>query len=383
MELHRPGILHVDTGRHWRGGQHQVVYLLGGLQKRGLRGELVARPESAIVERASSAGIVVHMLPLRGEWDMPSALRLAGILKRGGFNILHLHTSHAHLLGRIASLLCPGLSVVVSRRVTFPIRGTVRRWFKYLNGVEKYLAISYAVRETLVDAGVRPERVAVVPDGVEPARFEGVTPAGLKAELGFPADTRLVGVVGRLVTGKGQQDFLKAAAAVAEEYNDARFVLAGEGDNRAALERQVAELGLSDRVAFAGFRSDVPRVLAGLEVFVMPSHAEGLCTSAIEAMMAGLPVVGTNVGGLKEVIEDGCTGLLVPSKNPERLAEAIGEVLADQSFARRMGDMGRQRAIRRFSVDNMVEKTIDVYEEVHGARCGMQEVQLRQHGHLR
>jgi len=112
----------------------------------------------------------------------------------------------------------------------------------------------------------------------------------------------------------------------------------------------------------------VPAVLASLDVFAMPSHYEAMGTSAIEAMMAGLPVVGSNVGGLKEVIDDGRTGLLVPPGAPARLAEAISELLANPALARRMGARGRQRALAHFSVDKMVEKTIQIYEEVQSAK---------------
>jgi len=361
--------LHVDTGGHWRGGQQQALCLVEGLRARRLRAELVAPRRSVLAERASESGIAVHALPLRGEWDLASAFRIAGILKKGGFGILHLHTSHAHGLGRLASLLCPGLCLIVSKRVDFPIRGNIGRRLKYRRGVEKYLAISCSARDVLLRAGVRPERVVLVADGVDPLRFEGVVPADLKTELGFPADSVLVGVVGHLIAEhKGQEDFLRSAVMVAARFREAKFLLVGEGRDRVLLEKLAAEAGIADRVAFTGFRSDVPAVLASLDVFVMPSHAEAMGTSAIEAMMAGLPVVGTDVGGLKEVIDDGRTGLLVPPKDPARLAEAISNLLADPGLARRMGAQGRQRAHSRFTTDNMVEKTIQVYEEVQNAR---------------
>ena len=362
MPNERPSSLHVDTERYWRGGQQQVLHLLAGLRERGLRAELVARPGCPLADRAADAGIEVHQLALRGEWDVASAFRIARILRKGGFDVLHLHTSHAHGLGQLASLLCPRVRVVVSRRVDFPIRGTIGRWFKYLRGVDKYAAISYAVRDALLDAGIPAERVAQVPSGVDPARFEDVAPADLKSDCGFPADARIVGVVGHLVDAhKGQKDFLVASAAVAARYPEARFVLVGEGRDRRALEQQAAQVGVADRVSFTGFRSDVPAVLAALDVFVMPSRYEALGTSAIEAMMAGLPVVGAGVGGLREVIDDGVTGLLVAPGEPDALAQAIGRLLADQALRHRMGAAGKQRAHEQFSVKNTIDKTIEVY----------------------
>ena len=358
----RPASLHVNTERHWRGGEQQVLHLLEGLRSHGVRAELVAQPGSPLAERAAAAAIAVHPVPMRGEWDLPAAIRIARIARAGRFSIIHLHTSRAHGLGRIASILAPGPRVIVARRVIFPPRGRVNRWLKYLHGIDNYVAISYAVRDTLTAAGVPGDRIAVVPSGVDCDRFAGAAPAGLRASCGLPASARLVGTVGHLEHGKGQQDLIGAAALLARELPDLFFVLVGEGAGRAAFEQQAASLGIGGRVIFTGFRSDVPAVLADLDLFVMPSHAEGLCTAAVEAMAAGLPVIGTAVGGLVEVVADGQTGLLVPPANPEALADAIRRVMTDESSRRRMAAAARARAFDHFGVKNMVELTIRVYE---------------------
>jgi len=359
----RPASLHVNTERHWRGGEQQVLHLLEGLHSHGLRAELAAQPGSPLAQRAAAAGIPVHPVPMHGEWDLAAAARIARIARSGGFSIMHLHTSRAHGLGRIASVLAPGPRVIVARRVIFPPRGRVNRWLKYLHGIDNYIAVSYAVRDTLTAAGVPGERIAVVPSGVDCDRFAGAVPAGLRASCCLPVSARLIGTVGHLEHGKGQQDLINAAALLASELPDVFFVLVGEGAGRAALEQQAASLGIGDRVIFTGFRTDVPAVLADLDLFAMPSHAEGLCTAAVEAMAAGLPVIGTSVGGLVEVVADGQTGLLVPPKNPEALAGAIRRLMADEPVRRQMAAAARARAFDRFGVKNMVELTIQVYEQ--------------------
>ena len=357
----RPASLHVNTERHWRGGEQQVLHLLEGLRSRGLRAELVAQPASPLAERAAAAGIAVHPVPMRGEWDVPAAIRIARIARAGRFSILHLHTSRAHGLGRIASILAPGPRVIVARRVIFPPRGRLNRWLKYLHGIDNYVAISYAVRDTLTAAGVAADRIAVVPSGIDCDRCSGAAPAGLRASCGLPASARLVGTVGHLERSKGQQDLIEAAALLARELPDVFFALVGEGAGRAEFARQAASLGIAERVIFTGFRADVPAVLADFDLFVMPSHAEGLCTAAVEAMAAGLPVIATAAGGLVEVVADGETGLLVPPRNPEALANAIRRLLTDESLRRRMGAAARARAFDHFAVKNMVELTIRVY----------------------
>ena len=355
--------LHVNTEKHWRGGEQQVLHLLEGLQARGHRAELVARPASPIARRAEAAGIIVHKLPMLGEWDLPSAFRLARIARHGRFDVLHLHTSRAHGLGRIASILAPRPRVIVSRRVVFPPTGVFNRRLKYLNGIDKYIAISYAVRDILISAGVAPERIAVVPSGVEPSRFDGLAPAGLRRQFDLPSDAQLAAVVGHLDAAKGQRDFIDAAARLAPSQPNVFFLIIGEGKDREALEWRAAGLGISGRVIFTGFRDDVPAMLVELDLFVMPSHAEGLCTAAIEAMFAGLAVVGTAAGGLQEVVADGQTGLLVPPGDPPALARAMERLLADDHLRHLMGTNARQRAFDQFTVKNMVDKTIQVYEE--------------------
>ena len=167
-----------------------------------------------------------------------------------------------------------------------------------------------------------------------------------------------------LVPHKGQRYLIDAAAIVVRQVPDARFVIAGEGELRSALERQIRDRHLEKHVMLLGFRPDVLSLQKVFDVFVMSSVTEGLGTSLLDAMACGKPVVATEAGGIPEVIEDGLTGLLVPTRDPESMAAAIIRLLNDPDLRRQMGAAGILSVRERFSVERMVLDTLRVYQRV-------------------
>jgi glycosyltransferase involved in cell wall biosynthesis len=193
-------------------------------------------------------------------------------------------------------------------------------------------------------------RTHVVPLGIDLERFAHGTPA---------LEGRIVGNVARLAEQKGHRDLLAAAPRVLERYPDARFVIAGDGELRAELERLAEPLG--DRVVLLGARDDVPDLLASFDVFAFPSRFEGLCLAVIEAQAAGVPVVATPVGGIRETVVDGETGWLVPPRDVEALAERIVFCLDHADDAGRVAEEAQRRVRERFSVERMVAETLALY----------------------
>ena len=194
----------------------------------------------------------------------------------------------------------------------------------------------------------------VIPLGIELDRFTAAAPA-------LPPDGRAVGTVGRLAAQKGQRYLIDAAPAVLARHPDARFVVVGDGELRGELERLAAARGVADRVLFTGARDDVPGLLASFDLFACPSLFEGLCLAVIEAQAAGVPVVATPVGGIRETVEDGVTGFLVPPTDSAALAERIVFCLEHPDEARRVAAEARRR-VGRFSRERMVEETLALYD---------------------
>jgi glycosyltransferase involved in cell wall biosynthesis len=204
-----------------------------------------------------------------------------------------------------------------------------------------------------------------------PSDFACTDPAArgqVRREFGIPPASPVVISVGRLDSVKGHIYLVEAAARVREAVPNARFLLVGSGPEESRLRRRAAELNMGDGLIFAGLRHDVARLLAAADVAVLPSLYEGFGLAAVEAMAAGMPVVGTRVGGLPEVIVDGETGLLVPPASPEGMAEAVIRLCRDADLRRRLGDAGRERHAQRFTLDRMIREFENIYGECLGGR---------------
>ncbi len=359
-------VLHVNTERTWRGGEQQVLYLLEGLAARGIEQLLVAQEGGILAERAAAAGLPVLPLRMRGEVDLVAVYKLRSLIAKDGFTVVHAHTSHAHSLGALAAAL-PGSGkpkVVVARRVDFSI---FRRSFlglnrvKYLHGVDRYVTVSHAIKRVLLADGIPEGMVSVVHSGIDVARIDAAPSRRdeIRRELDVPEGDFLVANVAHMADHKGQVYLVEAAPLVLARVPKTTFAIVGDGELRGTLEARARELGVP--VRFPGFREDVPSIMKALDVFVMPSHMEGLGTSVLDAMAAGAPVVGTEAGGMTEMLEHGKNGLVCPVRDSKALAAAIVELLLDREMAQRLAARAREDVKERFSREAMVEGTLGVY----------------------
>jgi glycosyltransferase involved in cell wall biosynthesis len=304
---------------------------------------------------------------MRGDADVFGVAGIAGKLSSGRYDVVHMHTSRAHMLGCLAARMSGRTRTIVSRRVDYSSRqkGTPFSGLKYRFGVDRYIAISEAVQRVLIAEGVHPRRVRIVHSGIDPDRL-ALRGTDVRAEFGIPPDAALVGVVAHFADHKGHRYLVEAMPRLLEAVPDTRVLFAGKGELRADLEEQAKRLGVDDRVIFAGFRSDVPDCFMAMDVVAAPSVLEGLNTSILDALYLERTVVASGVGGIPEIVHDGQTGVLVPPRNPERLADAIARVLRDREEAKRLGRNGRALVLEGFTSDAMVDGTLAVYEEVVG-----------------
>ncbi len=362
---------HVDTELAWRGGQRQVLLLVEGLVRSGVSATLAAPAKSSLYDRARRAGFAVVPLAARNDADPFAILRLASLLRREHVDILHCHTGRAHGIALLARSCVPFSrrpKLVVSRRVAFASASFLTRW-KFA-GADRVIAVSEAVKQGLIAAGLDPGRIAVVRDGIP---LGATAPDGAERERVrrlfhlTPAD-RLILNVAHLGAEKGQSDLIAAADRIHATAPDARVAIVGGGKLRAKLERQASKAG-GGRILFAGFwpPERISTLLAAAAVFVLPSRQEGLGSVLLEAMAAGVPVVAASTGGIPEIVRDGSTGLLVPPGNPAALADAVIRLLKDPGLAGRLVAGGLEFVRKEGSADRMVEETIGVYRELAGS----------------
>ncbi len=357
--------LHVDLGRQWRGGQHQALLLLRGLQARGHRAALLAVEGAPLAERAQAEDILVHTVGRRAV-RLQAAARLRQLLRQRQFDVLHLHDAHA-LTAAWLVRACRRTCVVASRRVAYRLQSNPVSLSRY-RAAHRVLAISRFVAETVRAAGIPADRVEVVYDGVG---FLSVPPTAMRHSArrrwGVSDNHTLLGCVGYLLPEKGQESLIRALPAVRAQLPTCRLLLAGDGPCRARLERLTRELDVESAVHFAGFVEDIQEVYAALDVFLFPSLAEPLGTSLLAAMSYALPVVAVAQGAGLEVVEDGRNGLLVPASDPAALASAILRLLGDTELAARLGAAARETIQQRFTADHMVENTLRIYQQVSSA----------------
>jgi glycosyltransferase involved in cell wall biosynthesis len=357
--------LHIDTARTWRGGQNQVLLTVLGMRALGHRAMLVAHPAGELRQRAKEGLELVPLTP-KTEMDLGAAWRLSRLIKQLGPDIVHAHDPHGVAVAALALSMSTQLAkppLVAARRVDFHLKDNALSRWKYRQ-VDCFICASDAIRQMLVGDGVPESRAVTVHEGIDLGRVDAAPVADLHAELWLPHQAPVVGNVAALVPHKGQRHLIEAAAIVVQKVPDARFVIAGEGELRPQLERQIKDRHLEKHVFLAGFRPDILSVHKGFDIFVMSSVTEGLGTSLLDAMGCGKPIVATRVGGMPEVVADGRTGILVPPRDHDAMAAAIVKLLTDDAARAEMGAAGLARVRTMFSAERMVQDTLGVYRRV-------------------
>jgi len=359
-------ILFVDSGSSWRGGQYQVLNLGMELHKRGHELLLVSQRKSPLQVKWREKGLPGEAIRMRGDLDFKAWFRVVGILRAFEPRIVHAHTGHAHAVSLGASFFEDVSALVVTRRVARPIRRSFFNRLKYSRLVTRFVAISCSVAKTLEDVGVARERISVIPSSVRMEEVEDQEASlTTRSELGLSEKDFVILNVGSLSKEKGQEKILDVARALRGEIPRAKFVVAGSGRLRARMEKRARELGIEDRVRFLGFREDVSRLMRLADVFLFPSESEGLGTSLLEAMAAGLPVVASRTGGISEVVAEGVTGLLVEAHDVGAMSEAIIRLAGNSELAREMGAKARDVA-RNYSFEHSCDAHEELYNDLVG-----------------
>ena len=348
------------------GAEYQLYELLRHLDRRRFApGVFVLAPGGWWVEPIRALGVPVEEIPRRGPADVRRLARLRASLRRFAPHLLHAILWSGNSYGRLAALGLGIPVVIAAERVVTPYRGWQVMVERALDRVtDGYLVNCEAIAAWQVERKRLPrEKIEVIPNGIDLGRLPpfSLDRRGARSAAGLQRDRRLVAGVGRLDAQKDFPTFLRAAAMIAAEFPDVDFLVVGEGGERAALEALAWRLGLGARVVFTGLRHDVPRLLAAVDVFALTSLYEGFPNVLLEAMATGAVAVATDVGGCRELVTSGETGLLVPPRAPAAVAAAVGRVLRDPALARRLATAARQRVEGAFSIDVMARRTMDAY----------------------
>jgi glycosyltransferase involved in cell wall biosynthesis len=364
-------VVHLITDLSTGGSQTALARLVSRIDRARFEPSVIClkNGDTPLAGAIRSMDVPVADLELTSPARLGGLVRLYRLLDDARPAIVHAWLFHAVFAARVLARMT-GVPVVISARRNInlgsPLRELLNRWTAGLD--DRVVAVSEAARGIeIARGGAPPEKVIVIPNGVDPAssiRSNASARSEVREALGVPPDSRLVATAGRLHPAKGIDCFLRASAIVSETRPHARFLVVGDGPDRAALERLSQDLGIRAKTLFLGERTDLSSLLAGIDLFVLASREEGMPNVVLEAMAAGLPVVATAAGGTAEIIENGTSGFLVPPGETAGIAAAAGKLLDDPSAASQIAAAALRRVAESFSIETTVRRTQDLYEEL-------------------
>ena len=318
---------------------------------------------SSFVASMTSRGVDCDVISMRNDFDPLLLPRLVQFIRGHPTELVHAHLIHADLYGTLAARLAGVPAVVSTKHGYNPWRAKrfyacLDRWASFSQ--DRIITISDALGRWLVEVeGLRPEKLSTIHYALERDHFRSSVPVELSLEVSHP----VIGTISRLIPQKGVHVLLEAFAACTRNHRSISLVVVGDGPERSNLENLAQKLGMNNRVHFLGYRSDVNKILPQFDIFTLPSFGEGFGLVLLEAMACGKAVVATDVMSIPEIVQQGKSGLLVPAQDVSALAEALDTLIANPELRDQLGKAGFQRLKREFTVERMVRKTVEVYQE--------------------
>ena len=355
-----PGVLHVVLNLDPGGTERLVIEICSRLRGRVRTAVCCLDRRGDWADELEALGTPVFELRRQPGFRPELGLRIASIARRLRMNVLHCHHYSPFVYASIAKLRAPSLRVLYTEHGRLD-NGPPSRKRRLVNQVLRAMprqvyAVSDNLRQHMLREGFSDRQIAVIPNGIPLSNPpSGVDTEAIRRELGVEASAPVVGTVGRLDPVKGFDVLIRAFSLVRREVPAARLLIVGEGSDRARLIALSDELESGESVRFLGYRADVGRMLAAMDVYVNASLFEGISLTILEAMAAGKPVIATSVGGNPEIVRQGATGVLVPPNDARTLGRAIRDLCSDREGADALGRQGRMDVERRFTIDRMVD----------------------------
>lgn len=351
-------ILNVNIGKSWGWGgiESHSDTLASLLSRRGHKVSLACWAEGSVALDEGRITLPSRRITIRNSGDVPAIFRLAGILRRQSIDVIIANAGREYWPAAVAALLT-GRKTIFIRHQTDPLKGTtVALANRYVHGL---VAVSGAVRASLEQRGIRPEKIRIIHNCVSTRRFNpsAVSRDEARLELGIGDEEMVVGTVAKLHRGKGVYEMLSAVAELTDSFPGIKLLFVGDGPEKNGLREETERRSLGDKVIFAGVRRDVERMYAAMDIFVLPSTCEeAFGMVLIEAMSMSRPVIGTTVGGIPDIIRDGVDGLLVPPGDAGAIAAAVRRLISDTALRAKISEEGRRTVEARFSEEVMAEQ---------------------------
>jgi glycosyltransferase involved in cell wall biosynthesis len=362
-----PRILHIIPTLDRSGAEKQLVLLATHLPRDEFDPHVCVLTRGGPYEQElKQAGVPVTVIGKPLKIDPAAFLRLKRHVTALQPDLVHTWLFAANSYGRAAALAAGVRRIVAAERCVDPWKVwhelAIDRWLA--RRTDRIVVNSSGVRDFYVRHGLPDEKFVLIPNGISAPPAGDLSRDELLAELGLPTNARLIGAVGRLWPQKRIKDLIWAADLLKVIRDDVHLLIVGDGPHRRRLEQFRRQVRIEDKVHFLGHRSDVWRLMPHFDLLWLASEYEGLPNVVMEAMIAGLPVVATDISGNRDLIVPGETGYLVPVGDRAALARQANKLLDDPELAKRLGEAGRRRVLAEFSVERMVEMHVKLYRDL-------------------
>lgn len=374
-------ILHVAKTQQVAGAENYLFDLLPLLSREGFDihflnlydqrwGEVSEKYRHRLNE-LRARGVVVYEDRIRHKLDFQAIRVIGEVVRDVSPDLVHTHMPFADLMASVAAWKSDVPKIISSRHYDYTFEwGETIRFALYYAVANRFQDAIIAVSDRVAELSKRWEgwgsgSIYVVPHGCQDQQVcRSKARKMIEDELSLPDESILVGTVARLIHWKGHRYAIEAMRLIRKERNDVFWVFAGDGPDRQELEKHAKEVGISDRLIFLGFRTDIPVLLGAIDLLVHPTTGEAFGIALIEAMAQSTPIIATNTGAIPEIVDSERTGLIVPPRNPHALAGAVQTLASDAECRRDFGRAARERYERDFTLDKMVTNTIEAYESL-------------------
>ena len=380
LENRRITVMHVIEDLENGGAERILINLVRGLNREKFRPLVCClTAEGQMAAELHESGIPVLTMHKSAKVDLGHVLRLRNLMREEKVDIVHTHVFTANLWGRLAAIAAGVPVVITHEHSSFSVDDRYRRLIERVlsRRTDKIISVSEELRVRLIHEARLPlATVTTIHNGLRPpAALNDARRNQLRRTLGLERFDHLIGSVGRLEPRKNYRLLLEAMARLIRQHPSTALVLVGSGEEAASLRYRAGELGITPNVVFAGYRSDVRDLLGIMTTFCMSSNTEGISMALLEAMVAGVPVVATNVGGNPEIVPDGSYGILVPPGDAAALAEALIETLNHRDLALERARKSQKRACEFFGERRMIQRIEELYTQLlHHRRYTLRSV---------
>jgi len=371
--LKKFNLLHICSSLAWGGAEISAVKLALALKERGHNLLFAAHPNGRIIKELMRHDIEVIQMRLLRNFDPIAVFKLIRVLKKKKIDIIHVHMSRdlVHVFWAL-KFIAHKPPVILQKQVSSKILKKDYFHKKIYSVVSKIFVLSNFLRENVLQTcPVTDDKVVVIPGGIDLSKYEigEKVRERLRMELNIPDSSIVIGTIARIDRGKGLIELVQAFSKLIENNKDIRLVIVGAptvGEEKffEELKDRVSKLKVQELVLFTGFRSDIPEILTVFDIFVLASYGEAFGYVLLEASAARLPIIATDSGGVRDIVEDGETGILVQPYDVESLYRAMDTLMKDAPLRKKLGLLGRQRIEDKFIEENILEKIEQEYQSL-------------------